>query len=131
MHALKSLHTQVRLHINASTAASLDTHPSGQRSRFKTPGPDRRSRENPVSARKQHVVVIDFLHTHTKKQFYTALLQGLCRIGNRSVVCAASYEARELGAGSGSCQKASLASGPPIRNAASPLAGICVRINLA
>jgi nucleotidyltransferase/DNA polymerase involved in DNA repair len=59
--------------------------------------------------------VMDFLHTHTKKQFYTALLQGLCRIGNRSVVCAASYEARELGVRSGSCQKASLASGPPIR----------------
>jgi len=76
--------------------------------------PDRRSHENPVSVRKQHVVVMDFLHTHTKKLFYTALLQGLCRIGNRSVVCAASYEARELGVRSGSCKKASLASGPPI-----------------
>ena len=30
--------------------------------------PDRRSRENSVSVRKQHVVVMDFLHTHTKKQ---------------------------------------------------------------
>jgi hypothetical protein len=74
---------------------------------------------------------MDFLHTHTKKQFYTALLQGLCRIGNRSVVCVASYEARELGVRSGSCQKASLASAPPIRIGASPLAGICVRVNLA
>jgi len=75
--------------------------------------------------------VMDFLHTHTKKQFYTALLQGLCRIGNRSAVCVASYEARELGLRSGSRQKACLASAPPIRIAASPLAGICVRIKLA